>query len=105
MAVPQVQVGRLGRVGEQVLVQRDGGLVLAQAHGGGGGQHAMLGITRVQRQQLFDLRVRQGVLVALDQALGVVAARGVVVGRQLQRRLQQHLGVVEHVAGHADPGQ
>ena len=57
------------------------------------------GSSRISRS---SSRARLGIAVQLDERLGVLLARGAVVGRKLEHRCQQQLRIVEDPVRDAD---
>ncbi len=106
---PQAQVGdlraRLRRAGQQLRIQIDHRLVVAQADAGRGILLEVVAVVRVAAEQALGLLPRLQVLLLLQERHGVVEARGVVVRRALEHRFQQGLGLGERAALTADARQ
>ena len=100
-----MQVGRAAGLGDQIAVEADRALMLAETDRDFGGERAIVGIVGVDRQQPVDLGPGLGMSVPPCQALGIIMARGVVIGREAQDGLEQRLGIVEDLACDADPGE
>ncbi len=97
-----MQLRRLRGPGQQLPVELDGALVLPETDAGQRMERAVVAIGAIRGEQLLGLLLRLLVHVALDQDLRIVEARGVIVGRQVEHRLEQQLRIVEHFALHAD---
>ena len=96
--------GRRG-VRPHAAIDRDGALVLADADGRGRRQGAVVRVIGVEVEQGVDLFACGGVLLPLQQGLGVFVAGGPVVRRQGEHRRQQGLGFVEHVVRQRNAGE
>ena len=101
----EVQFGILGRSLQQLAVQAHRPLVLAESHAARGIQRLEQGVVGFAFEQHGEFPPRLAVLVHLQQHLGIFTARRMVGGRQFEHGREQQLGVVQHLAHHADPGQ
>ena len=76
--------------------------MVAEPYGRRRMQGPVIDVLRIELQQSLELLDRFGVLVAVEEHAGVVAAQFDVIRRHFERRRQQDLGVVEHLARDAD---
>jgi hypothetical protein len=84
-----MQVSRVRRGAQQLPVQADGALVLAQADAGAGVERAVVQVIRIERKQFFDFLAGPRIQMPLEQYAGVVVACRAVVWRDLQHSLKQ----------------
>jgi hypothetical protein len=105
MSDGQMDIGVLRRTGEQLSVEPDGTLVLAE--GGGGGRVELLEkpVLGLFGEKPVELAAGVEVLVKPDQDLGIFPSRGSIARRQLENGREQDLGVVEHLVHDADSGK
>ena len=90
------------RIGKHRGEAADTVLMVAEPYSRRRAQGPVIDVLRIELQQSVELLDGFGVLVAVEEHAGVVAAQFYVIRRHFERRRQQNLGVVEHFARDAD---
>ncbi len=101
----QVRLGILPVTAQQLAVERNRALMVAESHPRAREQHLQGSAARVVRHELLDLGECFLVAVQLGEDERVLVARRLVVGRALEHRGEQHLGIEVDLVRDADARQ
>jgi hypothetical protein len=101
----KVQLGIVGRLRQELQVERQRRRVIAEAGAHRRMRGAVGAVVGIHGEQLLDFLARTHVLMTLQQHDRIVVARLAVLRRHLEDVLQEKFGVVGHVELHADLGE
>ena len=92
-------------IDEQLEIQLDTLLLIAEADAGARIQSLVESIVRLEFQQRLEFETCLAVILALEQSSGIVVSCRAIVRGEFQDSLQQQLRVVKHSALDSDQGE